>query len=211
MNKTMNKSLKISAILFLCFIFLACENAPKKQIEKVEAGDNQTTQIENKTEEKPQTTEERINDIRKWYAEVSKKGTSSCKTKTKTSYDSFSPDSEPMPFEQNASACKFANQFELVEANLNGYEWGETIHIYKKDGKIFFVFVEGGAESWTYERRYYCDKDENVISHLEREGENGDQPSGPQTIMKLNTSTPSIRAYLSSEFKEIESILKTKI
>ena len=49
----MSKYLKISAILFLFFIFFACENAPKKQIEKVEAGDNQATQIENKTEEKP--------------------------------------------------------------------------------------------------------------------------------------------------------------
>jgi len=53
MNKTMNKSLKISAVLFLCFFFFACENAPKKRIVKVEAGDKQTTQIENKTEEKP--------------------------------------------------------------------------------------------------------------------------------------------------------------
>lgn len=194
---------------------LSCENGAKQQdnSEKKEEKIKQQVAVDEKpqTIERTQTAEERINDIRKWYAEIINQGLSNCKTKTKTSYDSPMPDMEPFAFEQTASSCILSNDFQLIEAYLNGYEWGNKVHIYKKNGKIFFVFIEGGAESWTFEKRYYCDKDENVIRYLEREGENGDQPNGPQTTMKLNADNPNIRAYLNSEFKEIAGILKAEI
>lgn len=188
---------------------LSCDNGAKQQ-DKSEKKDEKIKQ-QVAVEEKTQTIEERINDNRKWYAEIINLGRSNCKTKTKTSYDSPMPDMEPFAFEQTASSCNLSNDFQLIEAYLNGYEWGNNVHIYKKNGKIFFVFIEGGAESWTFEKRYYCDKDENVIRYLEREGENGDKPNGPQTTMKLNAVNPNIRAYLNSEFKEIAGILKAAI
>ncbi|NDF59518.1 MAG: hypothetical protein EB100_00390 [Crocinitomicaceae bacterium] len=160
-------------------------------------------------EEIPQTVDERINDIRAWYSQIQNIGLKNCNQKTRVKYDSFSPETEKIPFDQVANRCKISDEFEVIEGNFSGYEWSNTVHVYKKDQKIFFIFIEGGSEGWLFERRYYCDKDENVIRHLEREGNAGSEVQGPQKEMRTNNQ--NIRDYLKSELDELGLILREKI
>lgn len=199
--------IKITIVLLL-FSLISCNETKKEEIKTTEP----TTPIsieETPVEEIPQTVDERINDIRAWYSQIQNLGLKNCRQKTRVKYDSFSVESEKIPFDQVASKCKLSDEFELIEGNFSGYEWSYTVHIYKKNQKVFFIFIEGGAEGWSYERRYYCDKDENVIRHLEREAEGGEEVRGPQKEMKIKNQ--NIRDYLSNEFYEIELILREKI
>ena len=198
---------KIIIVLSL-FCLISCNESQKEEIETTEPSTPISIK-ESPVEEIPQTVDERINDIRAWYSQIQNLGLKNCKQKTRVKYDSFSPETEKMPFDQVASRCKLTDEFELIEGNLSGYEWSYTVHIYKKNQKIFFIFIEGGAESWSYERRYYCDKDENVIRHLEREAEGGEEVRGPQKEMKINNQ--NIREYLKSDFDELELTLRSSI
>ena len=162
-------------------------------------------------EEIPQTVDERINDIKTWYNQIQKTGKKQCKTKTNIRYDGLNPEEGKMPFDQEASLCKISDELELVQATLNGYEWTSEVSIYKRDGKIFFVLINGAAEGWSYERRYYCDKDENVIRFLAREADGGEDISGPQIEQKLDSKKPGIREYISEDLSDIETILKSSI
>jgi hypothetical protein len=198
---------KIIFVLSL-FSLISCNESQKEEIETTEPSSPISIE-ESPVEEIPQTVDERINDIRAWYSQIQNLGLKNCKQKTRVKYDSFSPETEKMPFDQVASRCKLSDEFELIEGNLSGYEWSNTVHIYKKNQKIFFIFIEGGAESWSFERRYYCDKDENVIRHLEREAQDGEEVRGPQKEMKIKNQ--NIREYLKSDFDELELILREKI
>ena len=190
---------KIIIVLSL-FSLISCNESEKEEIKTTEP--SSPISIEETTvEEIPQTVDERINDIRTWYSQIQNLGLKNCKQKTRVKYDSFSPETEKMPFDQVASRCKLTDEFELIEGNFSGYEWSNTVHIYKKNQKIFFIFIEGGAESWSFERRYYCDKDENVIRHLEREAQAGEEVRGTQKEMKINNQ--NIRDYLKSDFDEL--------
>ena len=198
---------KIIIVLSL-FCLISCNESQKNEIETTEPSTPISIE-ETPVEEIPQTVDERINDIRAWYSQIQNLGLKNCKQKTRVKYDSFSPETEKMPFDQVASRCKLSDEFELIEGNFSGYEWSYTVHIYKKNQKVFFIFIEGGAEGWSYERRYYCDKDENVIRHLEREAEGGEEVRGPQKEMKINNQ--NIREYLKSDFDELELTLRSSI
>lgn len=210
----------LSALAF-GIVLISCSNE-NKEIKKteVEVTKNVDTSTAPKTIETiepiapiepPQTEEERVADIRKWYAEINGLTKRNCRVKKRTEYDGLA--AADMPFEQKVTACQLNDTYELIEGEFNGYESGSTVHVYKKEGKIFFIFVEGGAESWSYERRYYCDKDENIIRFLEREGEGGDEPSGAQNTKKLKNRTTNIRDYewVGDDISKIEKILKEKI
>lgn len=192
-------------------VLVSCGNKNDNGNDTIENSLNQRDTLSSSNEKVPQTLEERIADIRSWYEQAENLPKSNCSVKTKKTFDSLGPDSEPMEFQQKVSVCQISDDFELIEADFSGWESGSTAHIYKKEGKIFFVFVEGGAEGWRFERRYYCDQDENVIRFLEREADGGDEPNGPQITKKLNPAKPSIRDYISYEIDEIKKVLKTAI
>jgi hypothetical protein len=207
----MNKPIAIFiSVISLGITLLSCNNNLDIKIDGDTAGDRDNAGTDN-TIDVPQTVEERITDIRNWYSEMVGMSKRNCRIKTRTAYEGFAMDSEKMPFEQKATVCTLSDEYELIEGELSGWEWGSTIHMYKKNGKIFFVFIEGGAESYTFERRYYCDKDENVIRFLERESDDGSQPTGPQMTKPLQQSATNIRDYIKEDLKEIEKILKEEI
>lgn len=170
-----------------------------------------TKKNEPKVDDVPQTVNERIEDIRTWYSQIIKLGKKNCRKQTKTIYDSLNGYDDLQEFEESVSLCKLNEEFEVIEGNFPAYESGVTIHIYKRFGNIFFVFIEGGAESWQYERRYYCDKDENVIRFLEKEAMGGELSTRPNKTMKLKLSDSNIRSYISNDIRNIESILKINI
>jgi len=216
--KNLPKSIVSVYACALFFIFASCKDASsEKKGNTVQNEDNGLRKLGNETlpnlpsealtetyeEERVQTTDERIADIKKWYAEIQKIGKKNCKVKSKMVQDGLT-DENLYPFNNKVSRCQLNDEFQLIKGELLGYEWDQTVNIYLKNGAIFFVFIEGGSEGYVYERRYYCDKNENVIKYFEKEGESG--TLGEQKAQKLNLKSPNIRSYIKSEIKEMQSI-----
>lgn len=155
--------------------------------------------------EKPQTVDERVKEITNWYAEVQQLGLKNCKEKKRVRYDGF--DKRDMPFDQVVKTCILNDTYELVRGEFSGYENGSTVSIYKKNGKIFFVFNEGGSEGWSWEKRYYCDNDENLVRVLEREADGGKELSGPNKEVKFDTKNPKIQSHIKDVLDEIQFVL----
>lgn len=161
-------------------------------------------------EEKPQTKEERIQEIKLWYSEIQKIGMQNCETKKRVKYDSFDLDSEKIPFDQVVKTCKLDDHYELIRGEFGGYEWGQQLSIYKKDGKIFFVLVEGASEGWSYTKRYYCDRDENLIQLLENEADGGEEVKGPGKPTQLNPAMPKIQDNIGEYLSDVNFVLAGK-
>jgi hypothetical protein len=214
------KNLLIAPLL-LTFLFSGCsENTDDKK-------NNGSTQNENTMDrnskkkgtnlpqdernEKKLTVEERIEEIRNWYTEIQKIGLKNCQTKRKTRFENgLIPESERMPFEQVVKTCKLNEDFDIIKGEFSGYEWAQQVSICKKNGKVFFIFVTGGAESWSYEYRYYFDTDENLIRHLEREAEGGEEISGPNKQIKIDPKKRSVHDCAKDYLKEIEFVTGRK-
>ncbi|MFM2037829.1 MAG: hypothetical protein RL432_768 [Bacteroidota bacterium] len=201
------------------FLFLACEGGKSKQTNTVAPEINSpTVELADKPSdaddsklETTQTVEERIADIKRWYGEIQRLKLKNCTTKKRTKYDSFSPESEAIPFDQEASVCKINDEYEVITGTFYGYESGSIVRIYKRNGNIFFALLEGGGEGFTQETRLYCGTNEQVILHMQREADNGDAPSGAHQTIPVNEKNPALRSYLKEEIKEIEWILGSKI
>jgi hypothetical protein len=161
-------------------------------------------------EVKPLTKEERIQEIKLWYSEVQKIGMKNCETKKAVEFDGFDPDAEQMPFDQVVKTCKLDANYELIRGEFRGYEWGYDLSIYKKEGKIFFVLVTGGGEGNSFERRFYCDRDENLIELLENEAEGGEEVKGPGKPAKLDPKTTKIQDYIAEYLADVNAVLGSK-
>ena len=161
-------------------------------------------------EEKPQTKEERIQEIKLWYSDIQKIGMQNCETKKRVKYDSFDLESEKFPFDQVVKTCKLDDHYELIRGEFGGYEWGKQLSIYKKDGKIFFVLVEGASEGWSYTERYYCDRDENLIQRLENEADGGEEVKGPGKATPLDPSKPRIQDNIAQHLSDVNFVLSGK-
>jgi hypothetical protein len=159
-------------------------------------------------EEQNLTVDERVEQIRGWYGEIQKIGMNNCKTKRKTRYEKgLLPESDEIPCEQIVKTCKLNDDFELIRGEFSGYEWNQQVSMYKRKGKIFFIFVNGAAESWSYEYRYYFDNDENLIRHLEREADGGNELSGPNKEKKIDDKKKFVKICAKDYFEEIEFVL----
>lgn len=201
------------------FLFLSCGGNTSEQdhLETTEGHStnfdptNEPSNADDSKPETPQTVEERIADIKRWYGEIQRLKLKKCTTKKRTKYDGFSPESEAIPFDQEASICKISDEYEIISGTFYGYESGSIVRLYKRKGSIFFALLEGGGEGYTQETRLYCGKNEQVILHMEREANNGDAPSGAHQTIPVNEKDPALRSYLKEEIKEIEWILGSKI
>lgn len=208
----------IQFILIISLFLIGCSQNEENKTDKKTLASGNTTEtssekLEDKSpdkggEEQNLTVDERVEQIRGWYGEIQKIGMNNCKTKRKTRYErGFSSDSEEFPFEQIVKTCNLNDDFELIRGEFSGYEWNQQVSIYKRKGKIFFIFVTGGAEAWSYEYRYYFDKDENLIRHLEREADGGDELSGPNKEKKIDDKKKFVTVCAKDYFKEIEFVL----
>ena len=149
----------------------------------------------------------RINDINQWYAKIIQIQKRNCLFKHRITYDGIV---EQHPYKQNAKLCKISNEFELIEANRVGWEWNSTIHLYKRNGKIFYALYDECVEASFLEQRFFCDENENIIRFQERIG-SGEPPNGPQITVKLKKNPTNIRNQIGEQIKEIERILKLNI
>jgi hypothetical protein len=208
----------IQFILIISLFLIGCSQNEENKTDKKTLASGNTTEtssekLEDKSpdkggEEQNLTVDERVEQIRGWYGEIQKIGMNNCKTKRKTRYErGFSSDGEEFPFEQIVKTCNLNDDFELIRGEFSGYEWNQQVSMYKRKGKIFFIFVTGGAEAWSYEYRYYFDKDENLIRHLEREADGGDELSGPNKEKKIDDKKKFVTVCAKDYFKEIEFVL----
>ena len=160
--------------------------------------------------EKPLTKEERIQEIKLWYSEIQKIGMKNCETKKAVEFDGFDPEAQQMPFDQIVKTCKLDANYELIRGEFRGYEWGYDLSIYKKEGKIFFILVTGGGEGSSFERRFYCDRDENLIELLENQAEGGEDVKGPGKPAKLDPSKPKIQDNIAEYLADVNAVLGGK-
>lgn len=158
-------------------------------------------------QDQPQTFEERIADIKNWYSQIQKIGMVNCSTKTREKYDGFDDESEQYPFEQIVKTCRLKDEFEVVKGEFSGYEYGYEMSVYKKKGKVFFVFIQGGSEGWSYERRYYCDKEEKLIRHLEREAYGGEAITEANKEMPIKNTDRKIQSYIRDNFEDLNYVM----
>jgi hypothetical protein len=128
----------------------------------------------------------KIKEIKSSYAEIQVIGLKNCKNESYIEYETNYTTQEKQPFTQTISSCKINNIFVVKTGNFSGDHWYSNISIYYKNGKIFFVFEEGGGEGQTYETRYYCDSEERIIQQLHRESERNANLNGPQAEIKEN-------------------------
>lgn len=131
-----------------------------------------------------------VNDIRKWYSEVQSIGMKNCSSKTYTVYETagFDASGKPIkyPHDQTIQRCNLSTTYSLYDGSFTGDHWGQNVKVYLKNNKIFFVFITGGGEGYSYEERYYCNEDEKIIKELKREGDFGEAPSGENSEVKTN-------------------------
>jgi len=197
-------------ILIACSVLLFSCGGQQETSQPTAAAPATTATQAPVVEEKPQTKEERIQEIKLWYSEVQKIGMQNCETKKRVKYDSFDLDSEKIPFDQVVKTCKLDDHYELIRGEFGGYEWGQQLSIYKKDGEIFFVLVEGASEGWSYTKRYYCDRDENLIQLLENEAEGGEEVKGPGKATPLDPAKPKIQDNITEYLTDVNFVLTGK-
>jgi hypothetical protein len=146
---------------------------------------------------------ERINEIKKWYAEIQSIGLKNCKSKKYIKTESLNQESPKFSFEQNIQVCQLNDLYQVTKCNLTGYEWSNDVIIYRRNDKVFFVLIKGTSEGYYYENRYYCDQFEKIIQQLDREGDGVAALKNSSKEIKTNIKT-SIKVHLNDVFSEIE-------
>lgn len=104
---------------------------------------------------KPLSDDERIKQIKAWYNQIQEKAKTEGMV-ANCSNAKWQTTDQVETFDQKAKRCSFTDNFEIVQSEFEGWEWGEKCTHYFKKGKIFFVLYEGNsiANTTTY-RGYY--------------------------------------------------------
>ncbi len=134
----------------------------------------------------PDGIKNRIVEIKKWYSEIQNIGLINCKSKSFIKYEDPFNSNARMPFDQTVNICRLNNIYLVRKAQYQGYEWSEDVFIYSKNEKIFFVFVKGSAEGYSYEKRFYCNSEEKIIKQLDQETEYGKDDNKENIENKTN-------------------------
>jgi len=118
-----------------------------------------------------QSVKSRVIEIKKWYNEVESKGYNDCKTLEYLEYQYDYAFDKKKPYVQILSHCKIENKYSVKKGEFTGHHYRIYITLYYRNNKIFFAFVEGGEESYSYENRFYCDANEKIILELHRDSD----------------------------------------
>ena len=139
----------------------------------------------------------RIAEIKKWYAEIQTIGLKNCKTKKYVKMEG----ADRWSFDLNIQVCELNNLYQVKKCKFNYIEGDKELIIYRKNSKIFFVFIKGSNERFNYEQRYYCNQDEKTIQQLDREGVDLQKVNNTENKENLHKN---IKLVLSDDFEEIE-------
>ena len=214
-----------NCFLFLLLFTIGCTNSTS-ELDTAPEENNSDSSMEKDTTEildtvssneekvsasaEPNGIEDRIKEIREWYGQVEALRTESeCEETERIRHDSFDTDTEQIPFTQTVKTCKINEDFDLIIGYFRNYEHGYKISVYKRKGKIFFVFVNGASEGWIFEDRYYADENEILIRHLEKMAFDDDINSEPNKEVEL-TENQSIKESIEKSLKDIEWVLEVR-
>jgi len=159
-----------------------------------------------------QNKEERINEIKKMYAEVNDrlKKPKECVSNKIIEYEGFDENSEKFPFDQFAEVCKLNNNYKTLSASFNGYEWNCNMSYYLKNDIPFFVLMSTGAEGCISEYRIYLDINGEIIKLLEKSNDcDGNSPKTNKEVINEN-QLANIKKILIENKEKIDEIIKIK-
>lgn len=108
----------------------------------------------------------RVLEIKKWYGEIQSIGLKNCITKEKVVEEEISDEIEK--FTQTLKKCNLNETYQVVQGSFNSYEWSSNINLYRKNGKIFFVYIETFSIGGTGEFRFYFNDRELLIKQVEK-------------------------------------------
>lgn len=213
----MKKRKSLTAVLAATLLITACSettsdnseivDAVKGQLEAPSSEEEQTAP--NETVESPQTVEERIQEIKKLYANIQRSPNQDqdCTTKSKTTIN-YDVIEEGIPFENKAKECQLEDDLMYQQVTLNGYEWSETTSFYYHDGKRFFAYTSGGAEACGYDYRVYYDRDGEIIRVLLAENDcDGQEVSAPFEVTEEGRRDEILKSVEYAE-KELNALLE---
>lgn len=174
--------MKRIAVCLGLLVFSACGEAVEQE-GGIEAEPQESMDQVDDVEEE-QTVEERIAEIKELYAQIQKadKKLQKCTRNSLTTYDGLM-ESEQYPFENMVEECTLPMGLKYRTLIVNGYESSVTAHYYFKDGHLFFIFVDGGAEACAFQYRLYYDRNGELIRILSAENDcDGDAPGQQQEV-----------------------------
>jgi hypothetical protein len=221
----MKMTLHKYSFLFLLLFIIGCTYT-KPELDTAPEGNNTNSSIEKDTaeildtfsnneekvsaSEEPNNIENRIKEIRNWFGQVEAlRSKSECEETERIRHDSFDKDTKQIPFTQTVKTCKINEDFDLIIGDFRNYEHGYEISIYKRKGKIFFVFVNGASEGWIFEDRYYADENEILIRHLEKMAFDDDIESEPNKEIEI-TEPQNIKESIENSLKDIDWVLEAR-
>ena len=132
----------------------------------------------------------RISEIKNWYKEIQSVGLKNCTSNNYIVYDGLSPETSQYPFTQKIKRCSVNERFSVMQGEFNLYESIEKVNVYLLHGKIFFVFIQLSAETYSAEYRYYCDTNEKIILELKKESYDPMKSLGENLELKENLNKP---------------------
>ncbi|MFN5641401.1 MAG: hypothetical protein ACK4V4_10380 [Sphingobacteriales bacterium] len=150
-----------------------------------------------------QSTEARILEIRKMFAEVNslhkQTSSSNCARGTRGRESDINP--EGTRTYQKATRCSYAKGYSKVVYNKSGWEYNTSYEFYLKNGRIFFIYgVENGLCS-TSEYRFYYTENGTLIKILDKTNNcddilvsnNDEIRSSSKRTALLSTATENLR------------------
>ncbi len=128
----------------------------------------------------------RVVTIKKWYGEIQSIGLKNCVEKTyieKEILDKETKESEN--HKQTIKKCILNSEYEVIQGEFSRrWSYAKTC-IYKKNGKVFFVFIDGNGDGYPYQSRYYFDSNERLIKKLLKETDFNDKTTNKEIITDL--------------------------
>jgi hypothetical protein len=196
--------------LIALFLFFNANSENNGQTEESKNGTENNSTDNQYTENEDVDT--RVAKIKEWYSSIqSMINLSKCENVQRIKYeqDGFNDYGIEMEFQQDVRICNVNNEFEVLNGSFRGYESSYQISIYKRYGKIFFVFINGGSEGYSFEERYYADNQEILIKHLIKEAYNGDRLPTQNTEVEVKDKQ-LIKDKISDQLDDVNWVLKAR-
>ncbi|WP_300670485.1 hypothetical protein [Soonwooa sp.] len=197
-------------LLTSLLILSACKDKKSNEIQLDKAKSTEVNSTSTPTKTNP---EQRISDIKNWYAEAQnsmKSSSKDCKKAEKKWV--YKLDNElSMDFVNKATECNLPNEIKILTGQFNGYEWDEQYSYYFKNGKLFFVYYEVNSEACSDEYRIYYDENKQVIQILTKTNNcSGDYVSDSNTKLTDPKRLSEILEYVNKGLIETNNILNQK-
>ena len=153
-----------------------------------------------------QSEESAVKEVRRMFEEVQQMPKNRYKEYNSIRYHTINASEPKIPFDQKVRVYQMGKGYELTVGEIGGWEWEETVSIYKKNGRIFFILVEGSGVAMLYEHRFYCDSNEKVVRRLKKESLDDDLAKIESKKIPLPQGDRSIQIVAKKYLQHINSV-----